>query len=42
LIEANGSEFWHQNGKELSKQEIEILKDSLEFDEMIREMCSGE
>jgi len=42
VIWANGSQFWYQNGKEFTEEEFKIHLDSLEFDKMIRELCSGE
>ena len=38
----SGDESWWLHGKHLSSSEITTLKDSLEFDEMIREMCCAE
>ena len=38
---ADGTELWYQHGKQLTEEEIAILKDSLEFDSLIKEMCGA-
>ena len=40
VIWSDGREYWYLNDKQLSKEEILILKDSIEFDKMVREELS--
>ena len=41
IVYADGTQFWYINGKALTEQEILEIKESIEFDKMMRTALGG-